>query len=194
MSDAGRPHEAAATSTHGDFARSTLGRLRALAGPGPLLCPCVRIVVERADGHVLLLRAAPPRLGGDAPAPVAAGDVCWSLPGGHIELGESAVQAARRELREETGLTAREADFHLFGHASDPLRERVTLPNGHICQYVAVLLHVRRYAGAPVADGVEALDLQWIDLATGTPPAQAHVAATLAAFAHYRAGGGVQLC
>ena len=32
---------------------------------------------------------------------------CWSLPKGHIEAGETDVQAAQRELYEETGLTAK---------------------------------------------------------------------------------------
>jgi len=42
----------------------------------------------------LIKRGTPPRLGQ------------WSLPGGRIELGETAAAAALRELTEETGVTA----------------------------------------------------------------------------------------
>jgi nucleoside triphosphatase len=35
----------------------------------------------------------------------------YGVPGGHIELGESAIKAARREAKEETGLEIRDLKF-----------------------------------------------------------------------------------
>ena len=46
------------------------------------------------EGRVLLAQRAKPPAG------------IWALPGGHVELGETAKDAARRELFEETGMTA----------------------------------------------------------------------------------------
>ncbi len=56
---------------------------------------CVRVVLRDRDGRILLLRAEL--------ASRAAGH-WWELPGGGIEPGEGYVEAAVRELGEETGL------------------------------------------------------------------------------------------
>lgn len=53
------------------------------------------IVVFRGEEVLLIRRGKPPYEGE------------WSLPGGKIEYGETAAEAALRELAEETGTTAR---------------------------------------------------------------------------------------
>lgn len=57
--------------------------------------PAVGVVCLRGDEVLLIRRGTPPRQGE------------WSLPGGRIEPGEKAVDAALRELREETGVEVR---------------------------------------------------------------------------------------
>lgn len=61
--------------------------------PAPV--PAVGVVCLRDDEVLLIRRGTPPRQGE------------WSLPGGRIEPGEAATDAAIRELREETGVEAR---------------------------------------------------------------------------------------
>lgn len=51
-------------------------------------------VIFRGDSVLLVERGKPPVSG------------VWSLPGGHIEPGERARDAARREVAEETGVAA----------------------------------------------------------------------------------------
>lgn len=57
--------------------------------------PAVGVVCFRGEEVLLIRRGRPPRQGQ------------WSLPGGRIEPGERAIDAALRELSEETGVEAR---------------------------------------------------------------------------------------
>lgn len=52
----------------------------------------VVVVVRRGAEFLLTLRAKPP------------GQGVWGLPGGALQLGETAFEAAIREVREETGI------------------------------------------------------------------------------------------
>lgn len=56
--------------------------------------PAVGVVCIKGDEVLLIQRGKPPKKGE------------WSLPGGHIEPGERLVDAAIRELIEETGVKA----------------------------------------------------------------------------------------
>ena len=69
--------------------------------------PTVDVVVVR-DGQVLLIERKNPPPG-------------WAIPGGFVDYGESAEQAAARELAEETGLHA--LSLRLLGVYSQPGRD-----------------------------------------------------------------------
>ncbi|TAH40202.1 MAG: NUDIX domain-containing protein [Betaproteobacteria bacterium] len=61
--------------------------------PHPGIPTGVHVLCER-EGRILLMRRAG----------TGFFDGLYSLPGGHVEAGESVLQAAVREMREETGL------------------------------------------------------------------------------------------
>lgn len=63
--------------------------------------PTAGALIQDSDGRILLIKSH------------KFNDL-YTIPGGHIELGETAEEALRREIREETGLEIRDVEFLLY--------------------------------------------------------------------------------
>ena len=97
-------------------------------------------VLRAPDGRVLLAQRRP---GKDAAG-------FWELPGGQVDPGESAAQAAARELLEEVGVRALElAPWRVYEHDFPSKRVRLHW------------FHVRRWSGEP--KGREGQRVAWVD-------------------------------
>ena len=121
--------------------------IRALIGNRPLLLPGVRALIFDSRGDVLLQRRT------DMPT--------WCLPSGSVELGETALEAVRREVREETALVVEEAEaMSIYTGPS----QTITYPNGDEIQCFSLAFIVRRWRGEPKADGVEGSEVRFFPL------------------------------
>ena len=103
----------------------------------------IGIVVLRPDAVLLVRRGNPPNAG------------AWSLPGGTQELGETAEQAARRELLEETGLAV--GTLTLVAHADSIHRDA----DGRVRYHYTILDFAAAWAGGEARAGGDATGIAW---------------------------------
>lgn len=69
----------------------------------------------------------------------------WALPGGTLEVGETADQCIVREVREETGYEVEV--IRLVGIYSEPEHTTITYPDGNTVAYLSVLFECRVLRG-----------------------------------------------
>jgi ADP-ribose pyrophosphatase YjhB (NUDIX family) len=118
--------------------------MRSLVGNRCIFVPGVRALIIDGRDRVLLQQRSDTG--------------CWGLPGGAVELGETVLDALSREVLEETGLRVVSAEpMALY---SGP-RHRFSYPNGDEVQCFAVAFIVREWAGEPLADGVEGMQVRF---------------------------------
>lgn len=77
--------------------------------------PTVDIIIE-IEGKIVLIKRKNPPAG-------------WAIPGGFIDCGESAEDAARREAKEETGLDIESLkQFHVYSEPDrDPRQHTISI-------------------------------------------------------------------
>jgi 8-oxo-dGTP pyrophosphatase MutT (NUDIX family) len=120
-------------------------------GAAPQACgllPAAFAIVRNGSGQVLLVRRTD--------------DGYWELPGGRVEVGESASAAVLREVTEEAGVAIKIAG--ISGVYSDPGHVLVYPHEGGIYQQFAVCFHAFTAARDAWPDHDETSCAAWFDL------------------------------
>lgn len=113
--------------------------------PKPVIGVGVVVLRHGPTGQEVLLirRAHPPRAGE------------WSIPGGKQEWGETLQEAARREVREETGLS-------IAGLRLIDVVDFVTREGGLVTRHLSLIDYCADWAGGEPIAGDDAAEARWV--------------------------------
>lgn len=123
--------------------------LREVVGSRPLIMAAAGVLLIDAHERVLLQRRTDNHL--------------WGIPGGAMELGESFEETARREVREETGLSVGMMSLFYLNSGQDSFFQ---YPNGDNTYLAAAVFVSKDYTGNVVLQVDETEDLAWFERAT----------------------------
>jgi ADP-ribose pyrophosphatase YjhB (NUDIX family) len=100
----------------------------------------------------------------------------WVLPGGRMEFGETFVECAVREIREETGLEIEVDDFAYLSEAIAPDRSRHIV---NVFLTAHVVGGIMKVGDEPVLAGVDYLPVEELAKLTLFPPVGKQVVESL---------------
>ena len=103
----------------------------------------VGILIQRENKYLLIKRAAEPDKG------------LWSVPGGMVELGERASEAAAREVFEETGMVV------------DVVRvldviDKIIIDEDKVKFHFVIVDYIADYRSGELKASSDALDARWV--------------------------------
>ncbi|MBL8707612.1 MAG: NUDIX domain-containing protein [Rhodospirillaceae bacterium] len=159
------------------FADSYVARLREKVGNDLLLLPGASCLFVDAAGRIMLERRSDFGI--------------WGIPAGSPEPGEDIVTAIRREMREETGIAIEHVIPYGFG--SDPATKSITFPNGHQCQFFAMMFYAEWPEGAVPVTSEESFEFGWFAPDSLPEEVMPSVPASIAAWLRFRATGQFQM-
>ena len=129
------------------FADSYLGKLRKKIGHDKIIVAGARAIIRNKKGEVLLIRRTDTGR--------------WGMPAGSLELGDSVIDALKREVLEETGLKV--ISCRPMAIYSDP-KYSVTYPNGDQVQIFAMVFIVDEWEGELISETDETSDIGFFPL------------------------------
>jgi len=103
----------------------------------------VGILIQRGNKYLLIKRAAEPDKG------------LWSVPGGMVELGEKASEAAAREVFEETGLVV---DVVKVLDVID----KIIIDEDKVKFHFVIVDYIADYRSGELKASSDALDASWV--------------------------------
>lgn len=106
----------------------------------------IEVIVLKGDTVLLVRRGKPPNMGS------------WTLPGGAQEVGETAEQAGRRELLEETGISVGKLVF--TAHVDNIRRD----PEGRVQFHYTILDFAGRWEGGEPVAATDVSEAVWAPL------------------------------
>ena len=108
------------------------------------IVPAVAAIVRNERGELLMIQRTDNGL--------------WAIPGGAQDIGESVIDAVKREVKEETGINVEVTE--LSGIYSDP-RHVIVYDDGEVRQEFSLCFHAKP-TGGKLRINSEARRVQWV--------------------------------